>query len=85
MIIQKLGPAEQDELYMDLKIHDKLELELKRVKVEGGDEDGEQEAAVRDKLRGKNLEEAYTGYARSTILIFYHNFFYNVQDKELQR
>ena len=40
---------------MDLKIHDKLEMEVKRIMADGLDIDGEQEAQARDKLRGRQV------------------------------
>jgi hypothetical protein len=46
------GPKLAD-LYADLKIQDKVELELKKLKAEDMDKDGMKEAEVRRRLLGK--------------------------------
>ncbi|XP_075946790.1 alpha-2-macroglobulin receptor-associated protein [Anarhichas minor] len=43
----QLSPVQQSELHSDLKIQEKDELQWKKVKVEGLDEDGEREAQLR--------------------------------------
>ncbi|KAG7485418.1 alpha-2-macroglobulin receptor-associated protein [Solea senegalensis] len=43
----KLSPVRQAELHSDLKIHEKDELQWKKIKMEGLDENGEKEAQLR--------------------------------------
>lgn len=50
---QRLTASQQEDLYVDLKIQDKLEMETKKKVTSGLDENGEQEAYTRDKLRGE--------------------------------
>lgn len=50
------GPKLAD-LYADLKIQDKVELELKKLKAEDMDKDGMKEAEVRRRLIGKTQKE----------------------------
>ena len=53
MILQRLATNELEELYVDLKIQDKLELEAKKKWSDGYDEDGEFAAYARAKLNGE--------------------------------
>lgn len=52
------GPKLAD-LYADLKIQDKVELELKKLKAEDMDKDGMKEAEVRRRLIGKTCNIQY--------------------------
>lgn len=49
--LKRLTASQQEDLYVDLKIQDKLEMETKKKVTSGLDENGEQEAYTRDKLR----------------------------------
>ena len=52
--IQRLGTDELADLFDDLKVQDKLEMDLKKKRIEDRDEDGEYEALVRRKFLGKS-------------------------------
>lgn len=43
------------DLYVELKIQDKIELELKKLKVEDMDKDGMKEVEVRRRLMGEEI------------------------------
>lgn len=49
----QLSPVRQAELHSDLKIQEKDELQWKKVKVEGLDENGEKEAQLRRNFNGE--------------------------------
>lgn len=49
----ELSPVRQSELHSDLKIQEKDELQWKKVKVEGLDENGEKEAQLRRNFNGE--------------------------------
>lgn len=50
----QLTPVRQAELHSDLKIQEKDELQWKKMKVEGLDENGEKEAQLRRNFNGEN-------------------------------
>ncbi|XP_010770325.1 alpha-2-macroglobulin receptor-associated protein-like [Notothenia coriiceps] len=49
----QLSPVRQSELHSDLKIQEKDELQWKKLKVEGLDENGEKEAQLRRNFNGE--------------------------------
>lgn len=49
----KLAPVRQAELHSDLKLQEKDELQWKKLKVEGLDENGEREAQLRRNFNGE--------------------------------
>lgn len=49
----KLAPVRQAELHSDLKLQEKDELQWKKLKVEGLDENGEREAQLRRSFNGE--------------------------------
>lgn len=49
----QLSPVRQAELHSDLKIQEKDELQWKKLKVEGLDENGEREAQLRRNFNGE--------------------------------
>lgn len=49
----QLSPVRQAELHSDLKIQEKDELQWKKIKVEGLDENGEKEAQLRRNFNGE--------------------------------
>lgn len=49
----QLSPVRQAELHSDLKLQEKDELQWKKMKVEGLDENGEKEAQLRRNFHGK--------------------------------
>lgn len=49
----QLSPVRQAELHSDLKIQEKDELQWKKMKVEGLDENGEKEAQLRRNFNGE--------------------------------
>lgn len=51
----QLSPVRQTELHSDLKIQEKDELQWKKIKVEGLDENGEREAQLRRNFNGEIL------------------------------
>ena len=51
-LLQKLKPDILADLYAELKIQDKLEIDAKRKKAEGFDENGEHAAMIRNRLHG---------------------------------
>lgn len=48
---KRLGPEKLKSLYSDLKLQDKEEINLKRIRADDGDKDGLKEAALRKKFR----------------------------------
>ena len=54
-IFQRLGKMQMPNLFADLSMQDKLELQAKKRKGDGTDDDGEYEAQVRRKMLGDNL------------------------------
>ena len=60
LYLQKIhDPGRLKDLMLDLKAQDKLQLEAKKRKAEGLDDDGEYEAVVRLKLLGKVTVTVY--------------------------
>lgn len=51
----QLSPVRQAELHSDLKIQEKDELQWKKLKVEGLDENGEKEAQLRRNFNGETV------------------------------
>lgn len=51
----QLSPVRQAELHSDLKIQEKDELQWKKIKVEGLDENGEKEAQLRRNFNGETF------------------------------
>lgn len=51
----QLSPVRQAELHSDLKIQEKDELQWKKMKVEGMDENGEREAQLRRNFNGETV------------------------------
>lgn len=51
----QLSPVKQAELHSDLKIQEKAELQWKKWKVEGLDENGEKEAQLRRNFNGEGV------------------------------
>lgn len=66
------GPKLAD-LYADLKIQDKVELELKKLKAEDMDKDGMKEAEVRRRLIGKTEKRNF-----NVIHVIFNTFIYIV-------
>lgn len=60
MGFQRLPESEWPELFTELKIQDKLELELKKKRVEGKDSTGDLEASTRDKMLRKEPQTINT-------------------------
>ena len=52
----QLSPVRQSELHSDLKIQEKDELQWKKLKVEGLDENGEKEAQLRRNFNGETAQ-----------------------------
>lgn len=51
----QMSPVRQAELHSDLKIQEKDELQWKKIKVEGLDENGEKEAQLRRNFNGESI------------------------------
>jgi hypothetical protein len=80
--VQRLDPGELVELFGDLVVQDQLELDAKKATMDGNDEDGEQQALVRQKLMGKIWfqrllpSQNAEGYVLIAVYLFIHLFIY---------